>query len=137
MKIRLALLACVLIFTSCLARANNVSPGNGEETTKKSDIVGAVFHSETRKPLSNVSITAYSASRKEKIVLTNGRGLYNFDDLKGGTYKLVFEKDGFKRVTKDKVVIRTDEAIQIDILMEEHVTFDFMPGPLNFSDFQD
>ncbi|MDQ3843209.1 MAG: carboxypeptidase-like regulatory domain-containing protein [Bacteroidota bacterium] len=132
MKVRSVLLICILIFASCMARANNTSPGNGEETNKKSDILGVVIQSETRKPLSNVSITAYSSSRKEKIVVTNERGQYNFDDLKGGTYKLVFEKDGFKKVTRDKVVIRTDEAVQIDILMEEHVTFDFMPGPFNF-----
>ena len=135
MKIKLVLLSCVVLFASCLARANNVSPG--EETAKKNDIVGTVFHSDTRKPIANVSITAYSSARKEKMVITNDKGQYNFDDLKSGTYKFVFEKDGFKKVMKEKVIVKPDESVQLDVVMEEHVAFDFMPGPFNFSDFED
>ena len=32
-----------------------------------------------------------------------------FDELKPGVYKFVFEKAGFKKVTKDKVVVKTDK----------------------------
>ena len=71
------------------------------------------------------------------MVITNDKGKYNFDDLKSGTYKFVFEKDGFKKVLKEKVIVKPDESIQLDVVMEEHVAFDFMPGPFNFSYFED
>jgi hypothetical protein len=55
--------------------------------------------------------------------------------LKPGVYKFVFEKAGFKKVTKDKVVVRTDEAFQLNIEMIQDNGFDLMPSPLHFTDF--
>ena len=57
------------------------------------------------------------------------------DELKAGVYKFVFEKAGFKKVTKDKVVVRTDEAFQLNIEMIQDNGFDLMPSPLHFTDF--
>ncbi len=122
-----------MVMISSGASANN---GTGEESVKKSEIVGGVFDSETKKPIPNVSITAYSAYKKEKIVISNQKGEFSFDELKGGTYKDVFEKEGYKKVIKGKVTVRTDEPIQLDVEMEEHIAFDFMPGPFHFSDFE-
>ena len=93
MKIKLLLLTCLTVFISLFARANNTQ-GNVEETIKKSDVAGGVYDSDTKKTLSNVNITAYLASKKEKVVLTGNNGAYAFDELQTGTYKFVFEKDG-------------------------------------------
>lgn len=82
-----------------------------------------------------MSITAYLISRKEKNVHTDDLGGYSFEALKPGTYRLVFEKAGFKRVTKDKVVIKTEEAFQLNIEMIESKDFDLVPSPLHFADF--
>ena len=116
-----------------VARANN-GPGNGEECAKK-DIGGGVVNADNRKPLSNVVVTAYTNSKKEKAVTTDNSGNYSFNDLKPGTYKLVFEKSGFKKVTKDKVVIRGDEGSMLNIEMDEETEFPIIPGQLLFSDF--
>lgn len=137
MKIRLLLLTCVAALFSLCASAKNDAPCTGGETSKKNDVVGGVYNSDTKKPISNVSITAYLSSKKEKVVLTNNNGSYAFDELKAGTYKFVFEKEGYKKVVKDKVAIRPDEGFQLNIEMEEHAVFDFMPGPFHFSDFHD
>ena len=134
MKLKFLLLTCITAIISINTYANN-GTDPGEESTKKNDIIGGVYYSDTKKPIPHVSITAYSAARKEKVVLSNQRGQFYFDELKGGIYKFVFEKDGFKKVTKDRVAVRPDEALQLDVEMEEHVIFDFMPGPFNFSDF--
>lgn len=134
---RIVLIVSMTVLLSCLVPAKGNATGVDEESTKKYDIAGGVFLSATKKPLANVSITAYSASRKEKVVLTNDKGQYFFDELKSGTYKFVFEKEGYRKVVKEKVVVRQDEAVHLDIEMEEHVVFDFMPGPFNFTDFQE
>jgi hypothetical protein len=106
MKPRVFLLAVGLLgFVA--AKANNDDPGTGIKG-KKDDINGLVTHSESKKPMKDVTVTAYLVSKKEKFVMTDDAGSFSFDELKPGTYKFVFEKAGFKRVTKEKVVVKTD-----------------------------
>ena len=93
-----------------------------------------MIHADTKKPLSNVSVTAYSASKKEKVVLTDASGNYSFSELKPGTYKLIFEKDGFRKVTKEKVTIRQDEGCLLNIEMSDEEDFKIIPQ-IMFSDF--
>jgi len=134
MKFRLLFLTLMLAAASISARANTGTEGTptGEET-KKSDIAGGVVHADTKKPLSNVTVTAYSVSKKEKVVYTDANGNYSFSELKAGTYKLVFEKDGFKKVVREKVIIRPDEGCQLNIEMNEEKEFKLLPG--SFFDF--
>lgn len=131
MKIKLLLLSCTVLFASVIAKANP-TPTESDGTTKKNDINGGVYHNTTKKPLTNVSVTAYLTSdKKEKVVLSDGNGNYAFDDLKPGVYKFVFEKDGYKKVTKEKIFIKTDEGFQLNIEMAEEKDFDFIPGAFN------
>ena len=134
MKLKSLLVTVVFSTAAIVARGNNTSPGTGEEN-KKNDIAGGVIHADTKKPLLNVSVTAYSANKKEKVVITDANGYYSFCELKSGTYKLVFEKTGYKKVTKEKVTIRSDEGCQLNIEMDEEEGFHIMPGQL-FSDFE-
>lgn len=127
-----------IVLGSFVARAtDNVSPGDGKNDIEKSDVGGGVIDSDSKKPLSNVNITAYSNNKKEKAVLTDIHGNFSFEDLKPGTYKFVFEKEGYKKVTKEKTIVKIDEGVQININMEEHNSFDFMPGPSSLIDFKD
>ena len=134
MKFKFLLFTLLFSATACVAFANsgtNLDPGTGVDEVKeksKSDIAGGVISSETRKPLINVNVTAYTNSKKEKSVLTDVNGFYSFNDLKPGTYKLVFEKNGYRKVTRDKVVIRGDEGCQLSIEMIEEEDFQLMPG---------
>ena len=127
---KLLLLSSFVVFAA-VAKANT-GPSEATDITSKNDINGGVFHSETKKMLSNVSVTAYRTSKKEKVVVTDSNGNYAFDDLQPGIYKLVFEKEGYKKVTKDKVMIRTDEGFRLNIEMTEKEDFDFMPGAFTF-----
>ena len=102
---------------------------------KIDEVNGVIFNSENKKPLKDVTITAYSVSKKEKAVQTDETGNFAFDELKSGTYKFVFEKAGFKKVTKEKVVIKTDETFQLNIEMIESSDLELMPSPFHFSDF--
>jgi len=130
MKPKALLITAMILGGSLCARAGN-GPGDG----KKDDINGTVTHSESKKPLKDVSVTAYLISKKEKVELTDEAGNFAFDELKPGVYKFVFEKAGFKKVTKDKVVVKTDEAFQLNIEMIQDNGFDLMPSPLHFTDF--
>ncbi len=99
---------------------------------KKYDINGSVVQKENKKPIRDVSVTAYLSSKKEKVVLTDENGNYGFDDLKPGTYKLVFEKEGFTKIVKEKVPIKAEEPAQLNIEMAESNDFDLVPAPFHF-----
>jgi hypothetical protein len=58
-------------------------------------------------------------------------GEFGIDDLRPGTYKLVFQKDGYKKVVKDKILIKTDNTIELQIEMEE-TGYDLSPSPFHF-----
>src|SRR5215212_3638644 len=132
MKIKLLLLSCTVLFASVIAKANP-TPTEADGTTKKNDINGGIYHSETKKPLTNVSVTAYlTSNKKEKVIVSDSNGNYAFDDLKPGIYKFVFEKEGYKKVTREKVIIKTDDGYQLNIEMAEEKDFDFVPGAFNF-----
>ena len=132
MKPSVILLAVGLLgFT--VAQANTDDPGTGKG--KKDELNGTVFHSDSKKPLKDVTVTAYLVSKKEKMVLTDDEGGFAFDELKPGTYRFVFEKAGYKKVTKEKVVVKTDEGFQLNIEMIENTGYDVMPSPFHFSDF--
>lgn len=132
MKQKFILLAISLL-GFVVVKANVAIPGPGEG--KKDDINGTVIHSENKKPLEGVCVTAILISKKEKAVLTEEDGGYSFDELKPGTYKFVFEKAGFRKITKEKVVIKTDEAFQLNIEMIELSDFEIMPSPFNMGGF--
>jgi hypothetical protein len=128
MKPKFLLLISAFVFASFISRANGTDPCNG----KKADIMGSVINSAGKKPLKDVSVTAYLSSKKEKIVVTNVCGTYSFDDLKPGVYKFVFEKEGFKKVVKEKVSVKVDEGFQMDIEMLQENEADLMPSPSHF-----
>jgi hypothetical protein len=129
MKQKLALLA--FAFIGCTtAQANNRGDDPGEG--KKQDVLGYVVHAETKKPVKDVSVTAYNVTRKEKVVVTDEDGSFSFEDLKPGTYRFVFEKTGFHKTTREKVVVKSDEAFQMNIEMIENDGLDVMPSPAHF-----
>lgn len=107
-------------------KTDPINPGKGIY-----EMNGNVVDADTKKPLKDVTITAYTASKKEKHVLTDELGNYGFDDLKPGTYKIVFERDGYKKVTKDKIVIKPDETFLMNIEMFGSSELDLMPSPFH------
>ena len=125
MKPKFLLLISFFVLGSLIAKADT-DPG------KKDDIMGSVIGAEGKKPLKDVCITAYLCSKKEKVVITDGTGAYSFDDLKPGVYKFVFEKDGYKKVIKEKVTVKVDEGFQLDIEMLQDNSTDVMPSPSHF-----
>jgi len=125
MKPKFLLLISFFVLGSLIAKAST-DPG------KKDDIMGSVIGAEGKKPLKDVCITAYLCSKKEKVVITDGTGAYSFDDLKPGVYKFVFEKDGYKKVIKEKVTVKVDEGFQLDIEMLQDNSTDVMPSTSHF-----
>ena len=122
MKPKLLLMAIALLGFA-VAKANVDPEPASHEKGKNNEMAGLILHSESKKPLKDVIVTAYLVSKKEKAVQTDETGNYGFEELKPGLYKFVFEKTGYKKVTKEKVVVI------------ESKEFDIVPSPLLFADF--
>jgi hypothetical protein len=136
MRAKIFLFTIVAVAASLWASANP-GLGAGEENARKADLLGGVHSSDSKKPLNAVIVTAlHLASKKEKVVVTDANGQYAFDDLQVGTYKFVFSKSGYKKVTREKVIVRQDGGFHLDVEMNEHSSFEFMPGPFHLSEFE-
>lgn len=132
MKQRILLLIAICTMGCLQSKASGIDPGNPGKNIN--EVAGNIFDGESKKPLKEVIVTAYSVNKKEKFVLTDEFGRFEFDELKSGIYKLVFEKEGYRKVVKEKVVIKTDETFQMRIEMIEAEGFDLMPSPFHFFD---
>jgi hypothetical protein len=124
----------LLLMTCLLAGMMSFANTGGKEKKEDPDMNGMVLSAEGKKPMKDVYVTAWNASKKEKMALSDANGNFNLADLKPGTYKFVFEKDGFKKVVREKIVLKTNEDYQLNVEMaEEEALFDLMPSPLRFS----
>jgi Carboxypeptidase regulatory-like domain len=95
-------------------------------------IYGGVRQANSDRPLKDVTITVIQQHNyKEKILQTDIHGEFGIDDLSPGIYKLVFQKDGYKKVVKDKIIVKTDNAVKLQIEMEE-TGYDVSPYPFHF-----
>jgi len=113
-----------------MAYANNGTKDKKEDP----DMTGSITFIETGKPLKDVSVTAYNVSKKEKVTVSDLNGNFSLVDLKPGVYKFVFQKEGFQKVIREKIILKTNEDYQLNIQMaEEESIFDLMPSPLRFT----
>jgi hypothetical protein len=130
MKNKYFILLLVCLVATLAGFANTGSKDKKEDP----DMMGSITFTETGKPLKDVNVTAYSATRKEKVAVSDVNGNFSLVDLKPGVYKFVFQKDGYQKVVKEKIVMKTNEDYQLNIQMaEDEAIFDLMPSPLRFT----
>lgn len=137
MKVKLLLLLLICCFACAAVHARNCNKNPDPVNKKKKDFVnGIVSHAANKRPLKDVQVTAYlnADNKKEVSVQTDEAGNYSFDGLKPGTYKLVFEKTGFRRVTKEKIIIKEEDNVKLNIDLAEISHQIMMPSPLHFSE---
>ena len=134
MKQRILLLIAICTMGCLQSKASGIDPGTPGKGGSINEVAGNIVDGDSKKPMSEVTVTAYSANKKEKFVITDEWGRFEFDELKTGIYKLVFEKEGYRKVVREKVSIKTDETFQMRIEMIEADGFDLLPSPFQFFD---
>ncbi|HET6723576.1 MAG TPA: carboxypeptidase-like regulatory domain-containing protein [Chitinophagaceae bacterium] len=132
MKQKILLLFAICTIGCLQSKAADIEPGNPGKSIN--EVAGNIYDGDSKKALREVTVTAYSANKKEKFVITDEYGRFEFDELKTGIYKLVFEKEGYRKVIREKVSVKTDETFQMRIEMIEADGFDLMPSPFQFFD---
>ena len=134
MKQKLLLLIAICTIGCLQSKASDASIKPGNPGKSINEVAGNIVDGDSKKPLREVTVTAYSLNKKEKFVITDEFGRFEFDELKTGIYKLVFEKEGYRKVIREKVSVKTDETYQMKIEMIEADGFDLMPSPFQFFD---
>ena len=132
MKQKILLLIAICTIGCLQSTAADIEPGNPGKSIN--EVAGNIYDGDSKKALREVTVTAYSANKKEKFVITDEFGRFEFEELKTGIYKLVFEKEGYRKVIREKVSVKTDETFQMRIEMIEADGFDLMPSPFQFFD---
>ena len=132
MKQRILLLIAICTIGCLQSKASGIDPKNPGKSIN--EVAGNIISGESKKPLGEVTVTAYSANKKEKLVITDEFGRFEFDELKTGIYKLVFEKEGYRKVVREKISVKADETYQMRIEMIEADGFDLIPSPFHFFD---
>jgi Carboxypeptidase regulatory-like domain len=110
--------------------ATDINP-DAEGKINTESVYGKVIHEDSNKPLRDVIVTAILLNKKEKFTITDNDGLFGINELKPGTYKLIFEKDGYKKVIKDKVNIKANASLELNVEMD-YQGFDLSPSPFHF-----
>jgi outer membrane receptor protein involved in Fe transport len=87
-------------------------------------IVGTVVSAESKKPVSDVVVTATSPNLQgEQIVVTDAQGQYRIPQLPPGIYTLRFDKESFKPFSRAEVQLRLDRTIRVNVeLLPESFT---------------
>src|SRR5258705_8594632 len=125
MKQRSLLLIAICTIGYLQSKASGVDPGTAGKSIN--EVAGNIVDVDSKKPIGEVTVTAYSANKKEKFVITDEWGRFEFDELKTGIYKLVFEKEGYRKVVREKISVKTDETFKMRIVMIEADGFDLLP----------
>ena len=131
MKWTKTILTVLLLGAGIIAKANTNPDDEKLKPVDPEDVYGSVILAGKDKPLKDVIITAFLQSKKEKVVISNANGEYGLDNLTPGTYKLVFEKDGYRKVVKEKVIVKPNSGIELNIEME-YKGYELSPSPFHF-----
>ncbi|MEX2271087.1 MAG: carboxypeptidase-like regulatory domain-containing protein [Vicinamibacterales bacterium] len=100
---RMALALAVLAFSAASAQAQ----GMGSIFGKATDSTGAV--------IPGVTVTASGpALQRPRVTVTGSSGAYQMPNIPIGTYVVTFELDGFKKVTRQDVIVTDGFNAQID-----------------------
>src|SRR5919201_5925907 len=69
--------------------------------------------------IAGAPVTLTNLGTSEKRTQTTGPdGLYSFVNLNPGSYRIEVEKQGFKRFTREPVVVQVQQASRIDVTMQ-------------------
>ena len=123
-------LTSILFFLGGDIMAREVEP-ECETKINTETVFGKVMREDSRRPIQNVTVTAIMQNKKEKYTITDNEGEFGIEALKPGMYKFIFEKDGYRRVVKERVNIKMNEPVELNIEME-FLNYNLAPSPFHF-----
>ncbi|MGH9839893.1 MAG: carboxypeptidase regulatory-like domain-containing protein [Blastocatellia bacterium] len=109
-KLLQALFALIL-FVTCLAGASQAQTFYGSVVGNVADSNGAVV------PSARVLLVNLGTSER-RTVETDTDGNFKFVNLVPGNYRVELEKAGFKRLTREPVLVEVQSAVRLDLVLQ-------------------
>jgi len=106
-----------MLIKRLIACAGILSLSLAAKASDEVEVAGRVIDADTKKPIKEVTITVLHTVTKEQSVLTNTGGQYAFGELKPGTYKITFQAEGYKKIVKEKIVVKPNSTVLMNIEM--------------------
>lgn len=106
-----------LLLTAVVLLAGQLAFANGG-VEKKGDpmIAGNVTDAATKKPVSDVTITAiHTVTKTEHTISTDINGNFKIAQLPVGTYKFKFEKDSYKPLEKTNITVKQETTTKVNV----------------------
>mgnify|MGYP000864619763 CR=1 FL=1 len=106
-----------LLLTAVVLLAGQLAFANGG-VEKKGDpmIAGNVTDAATKKPVSDVTITAiHTVTKVEHTISTDINGNFKITQLPIGTYKFKFEKDSYKPLEKTNITVKQETTTKVNV----------------------
>jgi hypothetical protein len=96
---------------------SNIAFANtGNEKKGDPNVYGTIVESGTKKPISDVTITAIHATTKaEHTIFTDINGNFKIAQLPSGSYKFKFEKENYKSTEKANIVIKQELTTKLNV----------------------
>jgi hypothetical protein len=90
-------------------------PAYGQSSGGVGVLTGTVVDASDKKPAKDTVVTATSpALQGEQVVVTDDSGFFRIPDLPAGTYTLLFEKDGYRSITRAEIALRTEITLRVN-----------------------
>jgi outer membrane receptor protein involved in Fe transport len=79
-------------------------------------ITGTIINAENKQPVPDAVVTVTSpALQGERMVITDGTGLYRLPQLPSGNYTLRVEQESFRPYTRGDIALRIDRTIRVNV----------------------
>lgn len=91
-------------------------------------------------PIPGATVRAVNAASQDTYTAaTGGDGLYTFEFLRIGTYTVTASKDGFQTVTKQNVIVDTNQTVRADLTLpvgelSQHIEVTSITPPISTDD---
>jgi len=119
-----ALLACVLAGAAVSAQEVRAS-------------LSGIVTDPSGAPIPGAQVTVTNIAKNTKIATTtNDGGLYSTPLLEPAAYNITFEKDGFRRVVRDKVVLQSLDKARLDVQLQVGAVSDSITVDATISQLQ-
>jgi len=93
-------------------------PPPGQAQTGQGTIVGTVSDA-TGAVIPDVSVTSTNRdTRVNRATVTNAEGIYRIPYLNPGYYEINFEADGFKKLLRSNIQVRSSETVRVNVPLE-------------------
>lgn len=128
----------LFVFFAGAFSAAHATGGNGtggDDKKGEPTIAGVVNDSESKKPISGVTVSITGKGQDKKELVTDATGNFKAYQLASGEVTIVLEKKGYRTYKKENVAVKEGATLKITLEIDEYEDDGFFHPLLRMLDF--